>query len=81
MLSTSGGSVAAHASSSLDRLLRAVRNPAESSCPSDLRCDVLKVCSKGCPGLFRKHCSRKAGDIPVRTMTSAKRGDVNHPRG
>ena len=35
MLSTGGGSVAAHASSSLDLLPRAVRSLVESSCPSD----------------------------------------------
>ena len=78
MLSTSGGSVAAHASSSLDLLLRAMRNPAE------IQLSVRPPVSRRPGGLFQRAVLSpfpETGGNPVCTMTSAKWGDVNHPRG
>ena len=76
MLSTGGGSVAAHASSSLDLLPRAVRSLVESSCPSDLRwLNVLEVRSKG-------RCWPVAGTpFPAGRRQPSAHHDIRETRG
>ena len=87
VLRTSGGSIAAHASSSLGHGSRAGRRVAESSGPSDLRWS--KVLEGGLiqelllsrPASTRQCRRLRVGPHLVITMTSVKRDDVNHPWG
>ncbi|EFW26911.1 hypothetical protein HMPREF9057_01696 [Actinomyces sp. oral taxon 171 str. F0337] len=90
MLYTSGGSVAAHASSSLGHLPRAgeehgriqwsIRPPAVQHPGSGWRSDPRAV---PWPDLRQRDSDVAGGSVLalVITMTSVKRDDVNHPRG
>lgn len=75
MLGTSGGSVAAHASSSLDRMPRTVRSAVESSCPTSGRSSVLEAWSTGPLSV------RRGNTVPGGRQQPGAHHDIGETRG